>query len=70
MYGNGKNTFYRLQATVQREFAHDNIFIQLGGRKLFIGSQNADSDRQVIRRTFFFHVSGGHVDDYPFARYL
>ena len=60
--GDRQHSFHRLQATVERKFSHQDELIHPGSIQLFSSSQYADSQRQIIGRTFFPDIGRRHID--------
>jgi hypothetical protein len=52
----------------QAQFAGDQPLAEMIGRELFGGGENAQRNRQVVKRTFLAQISGGEIDGGPRAR--
>ena len=53
---------------IESQFTHNHVFAQPIGGHHFVGSQGADSDRQIVGRAFLFDVGRRHVNHHRFVR--
>lgn len=59
--GHWQHAFHRQHSAVERQFAHNHVFRQLVGWDFLIRREYAYGYRQVVGRTFLFHVGRRHV---------
>ena len=60
--GNWQRAFYRLQTSVETEFSDKHKLRQMSFFNLFVGGENADSNREVECGAFFSQVGRCEID--------